>query len=946
MRYRLNNFTTLLCTIFLVCSFSSCFEVERNNPEDEKGDNYKDTIAPTVSSTYPTDGATAVPINTNITANFNEDIDNSTINDTSFTISNGVTGTVTYDGGTKIATFTPSSNLAYNTAYSVTITTDVTDLAGNRLETDYVWSFTTGDEEDTTSPLVENVNPTDGSTIDVDAVIVIQFNESMSPFSLELSGDMKDECGTREWTQTVYENDTLTINPTSAWAAGDNRTLTIDCNDVAGNLLEQITLTYNVVTVPEIISVNPPTGSVIGAEIEIIIQFSESMNTSSLELTGDMASESDGGVWSQTIVTNDTLTITPSIQWGAGTSRSIIIDCNDSEGDSLGTLELSYSIDSDKPSGTVQPPADGSAIGVSTAIEIIFTKSMDTTTLSLGGNMASESDGGAWSISISDDDTLTISPSASWTDGDGRTLTITCSDLAGNSIDGGPIVLTFGVLDGIVYVKTDGTDDNPGTPISPKKSIHLAVELAETLFSTADVYVAQGTYDVSVPDQTHVRLSVDGISLYGGYSSSNWGDRDPSTYTTTIQEISDTGSWHYSIYAVNVTNATVIDGFSINGGINAVASQYSYAISINGAYPTVTNNIINGGSGQYSHGIGVQNSASPLIENNQINGGSGTDNSYGIKSENSSPTINSNPVINGGNGNYSYGIYNYQSSSIISNNQIDGGTGASWSVGINNHVTISGLSITNNTVGGGDHGIYNDNSSGLIARNHVDGGEWSGIQCTGDCSSLMIINNTIDGGDGGSDNISTGVRTYTSSPIIRNNTIDGGSGTTNSYGIHINAGSLPIIDNNIIFTTAASNDYGIFEQSDGSQDSNPSSLQNNDIFDCTTLYHDRQGGATTDFTNIGDVNNWINTTQSTDRPSTGNVPDDPGFVNQGGGDWHLQASSPVNVRQGGLDGVAEVWGFTTDKDDETKTNLIDGPDGSPTNDNAAGWSMGAYECDD
>lgn len=53
----------------------------------------------------------------------------------------------------------------------------------------------------------------------------------------------------------------------------------------------------------------------------------------------------------------------------------------------------------------------------------------------------------------------------------------------------------------------------------------------------------------------------------------------------------------------------------------------------------------------------------------------------------------------------------------------------------------------------------------------------------------------------------------------------------------------------------------------------------------------------------------------------------------------------MEARQGGLDGAAEGWGFSVDMDGNTRTNLTEGPDDSPVNDGAAGWSMGAYEFD-
>ncbi len=102
-----------------------------------------DTTAPTVTLQNPADLATGVCINKKISATFSEDMDPLTITTANFTVA-GVTGTVTYDAITKIATFTPNANLANSTLYTATITTGVKDLAGNALAVNKVWTFTTG----------------------------------------------------------------------------------------------------------------------------------------------------------------------------------------------------------------------------------------------------------------------------------------------------------------------------------------------------------------------------------------------------------------------------------------------------------------------------------------------------------------------------------------------------------------------------------------------------------------------------------------------------------------------------------------------------------------------------------------------------------------------------------------------------------------------------------
>lgn len=100
-----------------------------------------DTTPPTVESTSPADAATSVPLTTMISATFSEEMDKWTFNNVTFVVSGSVTGNIQYSD--KTVTLAPSSPLAYNQQYTVALTTDITDLAGNPLESDYTWSFRT-----------------------------------------------------------------------------------------------------------------------------------------------------------------------------------------------------------------------------------------------------------------------------------------------------------------------------------------------------------------------------------------------------------------------------------------------------------------------------------------------------------------------------------------------------------------------------------------------------------------------------------------------------------------------------------------------------------------------------------------------------------------------------------------------------------------------------------
>ena len=103
---------------------------------------------PTVVSIDPAHNEADVPLNKTITATFSEQINPSTLDGTSFLLLEGteeVSGEVTYDGFR--ATFTPNSDLKPNTLYSATITTDVENLTGEGMASNFDWSFTTASED-------------------------------------------------------------------------------------------------------------------------------------------------------------------------------------------------------------------------------------------------------------------------------------------------------------------------------------------------------------------------------------------------------------------------------------------------------------------------------------------------------------------------------------------------------------------------------------------------------------------------------------------------------------------------------------------------------------------------------------------------------------------------------------------------------------------------------
>lgn len=139
-----------------------------------------DSVAPTVITSFPAAGQT-IPANSTITVNFSEPMAAASINATTFTLTGGagaVSGTVLYDAVNNAATFIPSA-LNANAAYTATVTTGATDVAGNGLAADFVLSFTTVPPDFDRPTIVSTNPPANRVGVPVSATIKVTFNEQM-----------------------------------------------------------------------------------------------------------------------------------------------------------------------------------------------------------------------------------------------------------------------------------------------------------------------------------------------------------------------------------------------------------------------------------------------------------------------------------------------------------------------------------------------------------------------------------------------------------------------------------------------------------------------------------------------------------------------------------------------------------------------------------------------
>ncbi len=117
-----------------------------------------DITSPQVTFVTPVNDDINVPLDTNITATFSENMNETYLTAATFVVldddTNAIEGEISYDSDSRTVTFDPSEELEFEGVYQATLTTGIPDLAGNGLDgdgdgafegsptDDYSWSFT------------------------------------------------------------------------------------------------------------------------------------------------------------------------------------------------------------------------------------------------------------------------------------------------------------------------------------------------------------------------------------------------------------------------------------------------------------------------------------------------------------------------------------------------------------------------------------------------------------------------------------------------------------------------------------------------------------------------------------------------------------------------------------------------------------------------------------
>lgn len=466
----------------------------------------QESIPPEVDSNTPEDGASNVPVNTNITATFSEEMDQESVQE-AFTVSqNGsaVSGAITFSGNT--ATFNPNNNLDFGTSITATISTDARDLVGNKLESEFSWSFTT--EQESVPPEVSSTNPADGaSDVPVDSDIKATFNEEMNPATINKNTFFVTRNGTQIEGDISYSGVTATFNPSSNLGTGRTYSVTITtgAKDLAGNALENNvnwTFTTEQETTPPVVNTTSPTDGATDVPVNtnISASFSESMDQASVQ--GAFTVSQNGSDVAGTVsFSENTAIFNPAnnLSFNNSITATISTGAQDLAGNNLESnysWEFTTEQESTPPTVSFVSPTDGEDnVPVNTNISVGFSEAMDQASVQDALTVSQNGSAVAGALTFSGNN-ATFNPNNNLNFGTSITATIStdAQDLAGNNLQN-DFVWSFTTEQESVPPKVNNTNPSDGTidvPVSSNITATFSEEMDPATINETTFVITQG----------------------------------------------------------------------------------------------------------------------------------------------------------------------------------------------------------------------------------------------------------------------------------------------------------------------------------------------------------------------------------------------------------------------------------------------------------------------
>jgi Ice-binding-like/Bacterial Ig-like domain len=422
--------------------------------------NVPDTTPPTVTATNPAQSATAVALNATVSATFSEAMSPATISTTSFTLKAAgvaVAGAVSYSSTGSVATFTPTANLVFGTTYTATITTAATDVSGNALAANFVWTFTTIPAP----PRVISFTPVNGTTgVPLNQGLSATFSETMNCATLASPATtfaLTGPGGTAVAGTVSCAGSVAIFTPAALLTANTvyTATITTAAKDPFGSSLAASFVssfkTSTGTTPPAVIATAPVnTATNVPLNQSVSATFSSAINAGTINGTTFTLTGPGGAAVAGVVAYNpagSVATFTPAVALAASTvyTATITTGVTDLSGTHLAnnfvwSFTTGLSADATKPRVIATIPVNGATgVPINESISATFSKAMNPSTIS-GTTFTLTGPGGiavpglvAYAAIAN---TATFSPTGNLAPNTLFTATITtgAADLAGNTV--------------------------------------------------------------------------------------------------------------------------------------------------------------------------------------------------------------------------------------------------------------------------------------------------------------------------------------------------------------------------------------------------------------------------------------------------------------------------------------------------------------------------------
>jgi hypothetical protein len=526
----------------------------------------------------------------------------------------------------------------------------------------------------------------------------------------------------------------------------------------------------------------------------------------------------------------------------------------------------------------------------------------------------------AWNNSLGTNATANITAAG--------TYTVTVTN-ANGCTDTQSITITENLSYTEIYVNKTATGNNNGT--SWTDAYTDLQDAIDNQCGGFDIWVAAGTY---YPTKDHTgntsptdnrdknfHLGTD-MKIYGGFAGTETqlSARDAAANITilsgdfnnddtvtgggsTLSITGNTENAYHVMLTADLTNAAVIDGFTIKGGNAGGGSSTityqskSFSTSDGGGMynesssPTITNSTFTkNNASDVGGGMFNSSSSSPTITNSTFTNNSAGDGG-GMANNSSSPTI-TNSTFADNNAEYAGGMDNYSSSPTITNSTFANNY-ANLGGGMDNYSsspTITNSTFANNYAEYGG-GMANNSSSPTITNSTFtnnsagDGGGMANNSSSPTITNSTFANNNAGYYGGGMSNY------YLSSPTITNSTFTNNNSDYGGGGMYNTDSSSPTITNSTFANNYADLGGGMANDFESSPTITNSIIWSNGSTE--VVINDR---STPTFkssiikSSNGSGGSW-NTAYGTDNGD--NLDTDPLFVNAANGDYRVQSCSPA-----------------------------------------------------